>query len=196
MKILGAIVAGGKSTRMGGADKAFMALNGVALIERVKSRLALQVDAVVINANGDPGRFQSLGCAVIPDLLTDAGTPLAGLHAALMHARRQGFDAVFSTPCDAPFIPLDLVKVLQEAGGGKAIIAASGDKSHYLTGFWPVALADVLDDAIRNKGVRRVKDFGRLTNAFELVWPHSIIDPFLNVNTPDDLSYAELMAQM
>ncbi len=196
MRILGAIVAGGKSSRMGGAEKSFIALNGVTLIERVKSRLALQVGDIVINANGDPTRFQALGCAVIPDNLHDAGTPLAGLHAVLMRGRAEGFDAVFTTPCDAPFLPLDVVKVLQEAGGGKAIIAASGDKSHYLTGFWPVSLAGLLDDAMRNKGVRRVKDFSRLANAFELVWPDSIIDPFLNVNTPEDLSFAELMAQM
>jgi molybdenum cofactor guanylyltransferase len=194
MAVLGAIIAGGQSRRMGGVEKAFIPLDGVPLIERVLSRLMLQVDHLVISANGDPARFGKLKCPVIADLLPETGTPLAGLHAVLMHAVEAGFDAVLSTPCDAPFLPLDLAAVLREAGRGRAIIAASDDQSHYLTGYWPASLAPVLDDAIKVKGLRRVQDFKTLVNAFELVWPASLLDPFLNINTPEDLALAEAMA--
>jgi molybdopterin-guanine dinucleotide biosynthesis protein A len=193
MTVLGAIIAGGSSSRMGGVEKAFLPLHGVSLIERVKSRLALQADHIVINANGDGARFAALACEIVPDLLSDARTPLAGLHAVLMLARTRGFEAVFTTPCDAPFLPLDVVKVLREAGKGKAIIAASEAHSHYLTGYWPATCAEALDDAIRNDGLRRVQDFTKLVNASELVWPDSLVDPFLNVNTPEELRFAELM---
>jgi molybdenum cofactor guanylyltransferase len=195
MRILGAIIAGGKSSRMGGKDKAFLDLDGVALIERVKSRLLIQADEIVISANGDKTRFDSLGSVVLPDLLPDIATPLAGLHAVLLHALAHGFDAVFSTPCDAPFLPLDVVKTLREAGKGRAIIAASEGQSHYLTGYWPVACAGLLDDAIR-KDLRRVQDFCSLVNASELEWPEAAVDPFYNVNSPADLAFAEMMAQL
>jgi molybdopterin-guanine dinucleotide biosynthesis protein A len=68
MKVLGAVIAGGQSRRMGGEEKAFLALGGCVLIERVISRIAPQVDSVVINANGDPARFASLmDCPVVAD---------------------------------------------------------------------------------------------------------------------------------
>jgi molybdenum cofactor guanylyltransferase len=194
MTVLGAIIAGGQSRRMGGVEKAFIPLAGVPLIERVLSRLMLQVDKLVISANGDPARFVKFNCPVIADRLPETGTPLAGLHAVLMHAVESGFDAVISTPCDVPFLPLDLAAVLREAGRGRAIIAASDEQSHYLTGYWPSSLAPVLDEAIKVKGLRRVQDFKTLVNAFELVWPVSLLDPFLNINTPEELAFAEAMA--
>ncbi len=194
MTVLGAIIAGGQSRRMGGVEKAFVELGGVPLIERVLSRLMLQADQTVINANGDPSRFKKFNCIVIADELSDVGTPLAGLHATLLHAQSHGFEAVVSTPCDAPFLPLDLAMVLREAGRGKAIIAASHEHSHYLTGYWPVSLAPVLEQAIQTKGIRRVQDFKALVNAFELVWPGGLIDPFFNINTQEDLAFAEAMA--
>ena len=57
MKILGVVIAGGTSSRMGGREKAFIELDGVNLMERTLSRLSFQVDDVAINANGDAGRF-------------------------------------------------------------------------------------------------------------------------------------------
>ena len=116
MRILGAIIAGGHSTRMGGREKSFLELAGASLLERTLSRLRFQVDDVVINANGDASRFSAAGVVVVEDVLTNVGTPLSGLHAALYYGASKGFDAVVTVPSDAPFLPLDLVERLLEAG--------------------------------------------------------------------------------
>ena len=92
MKILGAIIAGGSSSRMG-EEKALLKLDGVAILERIASRLRIQVDDVILNANGDKSRFSSLAIPIVTDSLTTIGTPLAGLHAVLNHGSANGFAA-------------------------------------------------------------------------------------------------------
>jgi molybdenum cofactor guanylyltransferase len=189
MKVLGAIIAGGQSTRMG-SEKAFVTLDGVSLIARVMSRIRFQVDQTIINANGDAARFEHLNVPIVPDHLP-TGTPLAGLHAALRYAARNGFDALLTVGSDQPFLPLDLVHRLEEEGRVTgAAVGQSGGQVHYLTGLWSAALAPELEAQIK-KSMRRVKDFvGHLaTEKVEwITFPH---DPFFNVNTPEDLVAAE-----
>jgi molybdenum cofactor guanylyltransferase len=192
MKILGAIVAGGQSTRMGGREKSFIDLAGATLLERTASRLRFQVDEVVVNANGDASRFAPFGLNVVEDLLTDVGTPLAGLQAALYYGAAQGFDAVVTVPSDSPFLPLDLVERLLEAGEvSGAAIARSGGQDHYLTGIWTSAMAKPLGRLIEREGLRRVQDFVVKAKAEKVVWAAIPHDPFFNINTPDDLALAE-----
>jgi molybdenum cofactor guanylyltransferase len=196
MKILGAIIAGGHSTRMGGVEKSFLALAGATLLERTLSRLRFQVDDVVINANGDASRFAATGVIVVGDVLTDVGTPLAGLHAALSYGASQGFDAVVTVPSDAPFLPLDLVKRLLEGGEETgAAIARSAGQDHYLTGIWTTAMAKPLGRLIETEDMKRVQNFATRAKAEKVVWAAVPHDPFFNINTPEDLAVAEMMAQ-
>ncbi|MEP6826858.1 MAG: molybdenum cofactor guanylyltransferase, partial [Aestuariivirga sp.] len=175
MRVLGCIIAGGKSTRMG-RDKALIEWRGKALILHVIDRLEPQVDRLVINANS---AHLDLGFQVISDRI-DTGTPLAGLHAALHFASVNGFDAVITAPCDSPLLPHDLRTRLQ---GPNAAIAASAGQAHYLTGFWPVA---VLSQFIAHK-FSRVADFVAATQARQVEWQVEGHDPFVNLNTPEDL---------
>ncbi len=191
MRVLGAIVAGGQSRRMGGGEKAFAVLNGVSMIERVISRIAFQVDDVVINANGAGARFAHLGRTVIADAL-DVRTPLAGLHAVLAHARSHGFDAVLTVPSDTPFLPLDLVARLSEAGAATgAAIAMSCGQCHHLTGLWSTAMAEILEHLLAAQQVRRMMDLGDHFEIATADWGELAPDPFFNVNSPDDLKAAE-----
>jgi molybdenum cofactor guanylyltransferase len=189
MKVLGAIIAGGESSRMG-AEKAFVTLDGVSLIARVMSRIRFQVEETVVNANGDLARFDYLQVPILRDALP-TGTPLAGLHAALAYAKRHDFDAVLSVGSDQPFLPLDLVEKLEEAGRSTgAAVGISGGQTHYLTGLWSAALAPELEAQIK-KGMRRVQDFVAHVATEKVEWltfPH---DPFFNINTPEDLARAE-----
>jgi len=118
---------------------------------------------------------------MVPDLLS-IGTPLAGLHAALTFASQNNFDAVLSAPCDAPLLPEDLRLRLQ--GDGPAIAISAG-QAHYLTGFWPVALLGLFDEG----QLRRVMDFAALAKARTVEWPGHPIDPFANINTPEDFAW-------
>ena len=84
MKIVGLLLAGGKSRRMGGGDKALRLLGGITLLERAIGQLRPQVDTLVLNANGDPGRFAKFGLPVVPDSAPDFAGPLAGVLAGLI----------------------------------------------------------------------------------------------------------------
>ena len=188
MRLLGAIIAGGQSTRMGGSEKAFLDFGGRPLISRIFEGLRRQTDRVVINANGDPARFNFLGCDIIGDPPEFNATPLAGVAAALKFAAAQGFDGVVTTPSDTPFLPNDLVARL---AGDHATIARSGGQDHYLTGFWPVELALVLTDAAAGNGFRRMQDWVAQVGATKVEWITLPVDPFLNINTPGDLQQAQ-----
>lgn len=190
MKVLGAVVAGGQSRRMGGQEKSFLALGGVTLIERVISRIAPQVDDVVINANGDPARFRSLGRAVVADALS-TGTPLAGLHAMLSRGRALGFDAVLTVPSDSPFLPLNLVARLADAGAHTgAAVACSGGQTHHLTGLWSTAMAGKLEELLLAGQLQRMMDLAEVFEIARTEWVTDPVDPFLNINTPDELARA------
>jgi molybdopterin-guanine dinucleotide biosynthesis protein A len=181
MKVLGVIIAGGKSSRMG-QEKALMGWQGRPLIAHVVEHLMPQVEAVAINANGDAQRFGFLGLPVFADELNDIHTPLAGLYAALAGAANSSFDAVLTVPCDGPFLPLDLRQRLEAL---VPAIAASAGQKHYLTGLWPVALRGTLQKAL-GQGQRRVQDFVALAGAASVDWPILPRDPFANINTPED----------
>ena len=196
MRVLGAIIAGGKSTRMDGHEKSFLMLDGATLLERTLSRLRFQVDDVIINANGDATRFAATHVTVVEDLLTNVGTPLAGLQAALYYGSNHGFEAVVTVPSDAPFLPLDLVQRLLSAGAVTgAAIARSGGQDHYITGIWTTAMARPLGRLIETEGMTRVQDFVARTKAEKVVWAAVPHDPFFNINTPPDLAEAELIAR-
>jgi len=176
-----------------GSEKAFERVGGLRILDRIVSRLAPQVTAAVINANGDPGRFASSGLAVIPDLRSGAGTPLAGLHAAISHAAASGYDAALTVPCDVPFIPRDLVERLCQHGG--AAVAASGGQAHYLTGLWPSGCLSEVEAALSENPLPRMQDWVRRRSAIAVAWPTEPFDPFLNVNTPQDLAEANRIAE-
>ena len=111
MKVVGLLLAGGQSRRMGGGDKALRLLGGISLLDRVIARLRPQVEALVLNANGDPARFAGFGLPVVADSVPDFAGPLAGVLAGLdwAAAHRPDCEFVVSVATDAPFLPHDLV---------------------------------------------------------------------------------------
>lgn len=163
MRVLGAVLAGGQSRRFG-SDKAEALLDGERLIDRVVAALGPQVDAVILCGRA-PG---------LPDRPAGGLGPLAGLNAALHHARAHGFDAVLSVPCDAPYLPHDLLAIL---GDGPAFLA-----DQPVIGIWPAALADRLDAQLRGDD-RSLRCWGRTAGAM----PRTAL-PIANINTPADLS--------
>lgn len=193
MRIAGVIIAGGRSARMG-SEKALIPVNGRRLIDRVVARVAPQVDRLVINTNDDGRRFPGLDILHIADIRKDIGTPLAGLHAGLHWARGEGFDALLSAPSDCPFLPEDLVTRLAGASE-RAAIARSGARDHVLTGLWDCALAD-RSDHVLGAGRHRVKDWVLDCGAVTVDWPSIPYDPFMNVNTPEDLAEANRIAAL
>ncbi|WP_424985326.1 molybdenum cofactor guanylyltransferase MobA [Microbulbifer sp. S227A] len=197
---LGVILAGGRATRMGGGDKGVLPLGGQTLLSRVIDRLSPQVAGLALNANGDPARFEACGLPVLADSIEGFAGPLAGVLAGLDWAAAQGAEAIVTAAADTPFFPTDLVARLQETGQGMAaplVLAATpdarrGQVRHPTFGLWPVSLRDDLRAAL-NDGLRKVVLWTERHGGREAVFPVADIDPFFNVNTPDDLARAEQM---
>lgn len=176
---------------MGGGDKALLPLAGRPLIAHVLDRLEPQVERVLISANGDAARFAGFGCPVVADALPQG--PLSGVLAALTVAAEAGATHLVSTPVDTPFLPGDLVPQLLLAAEGSPeglALAADATGDHPATALWPVALVPALA-AFLKAGGAKVTQFTNAQAAARAMFP----DPraFLNLNTPEDLSAAEVL---
>jgi molybdenum cofactor guanylyltransferase len=110
--ITGVILAGGRGSRMGGADKGLQNFNGMPLALHTLMRLQPQVGEVMVNANRNLGAYESFGVPVWPDVLGDYPGPLAGFLTALERCETPWLVTV---PCDTPLFPHDLVARLAAA---------------------------------------------------------------------------------
>ena len=169
---------------MGGGDKPLLDLGGRSLIEHVVHRLAGQVGAVAISANGDPARFAHLGLPVLADKMTGRG-PLGGLLRGLAWAEAIGAHALLSVPGDTPFIPRDLAARLGAAPAWVANVVAV----HPLVAVWPVSCRKTLAQWLAAQTSGRVRAFGELIG-MRPVWFEDVPDPFRNINTPAELAAA------
>lgn len=193
------ILAGGRGTRMGGQDKALLALAGKPLVAHLIVRLAPQCAPLAINAGGDPARFAFTGLPVIKDEALGQPGPLAGILAALDWAAGLGAGAVITAAVDTPFLPADLVQRLRLAAGRSGVaVAASPDATgevrlHPVFGLWPVTLRDGLGARLA-AGDRKVMLWAKSEGAGVAEFAALPFDPFFNINTPEDLSRAESLA--
>lgn len=200
--VTGVLLAGGRSLRMGGKEKALLEISGEPMLAHVISRLHPQVGMLVINANSDPAQFSSFGLPVVPDIRQGHTGPLAGLHAGMVWARSKTPKAryVASVSGDIPFLPRDLVARLKSAllaSRATCAIAASGNKQHPIVGLWDISLAGNVADALE-KGVRAMHRFAEDNASVVADFPNfeiagAAIDPFFNVNTPADFETARAL---
>jgi len=188
------ILAGGRALRMEGKDKPLLRLAGQSLLERVIARLAPQVRALVLNANGDRARFGAFGLPVIADPIAGFAGPLAGILAGLEWAGGQDAERIVSVATDTPFLPRNLVERLVEACRGNDIAcAASGGRIHPVIGLWPTRLASELRHALTVENIRKVDAWTARYRLGIAEWPDRPYDPFFNVNRPPDLIEANRM---
>ena len=199
-RIVGVILAGGQSRRMGGGDKPLGLLAGRTLLERLIERVAPQCSRLVISANGDPSRFVKFTLPVISDPDGNHAGPLAGILAAMRWTQTEVPSAthVVSIPGDTPFIPPDLVARLAFETGKKSkqiAVAASCGRMHPPIAIWPISLLPALETFLFEEQLSRVTAFLERHGAIEVEWPSEPYDPFFNINTPDDMARAsELIA--
>jgi len=196
--VCGVLLAGGQSRRFGGGDKSLRLLGGRPVLARILDIARPQTDALVLNANGDPARFSEFDVPVAADVIGGYAGPLAGVLTGLEWARDNAPDCrwVASFACDAPFAPRDLVARLLaavKAGGADLACASSGGRDHPVFGLWPVSFAGDLRRAVVEEGIRKVDLWTARHRLAHADWPSDPVDPFFNVNRPDDLARAEAM---
>jgi molybdopterin-guanine dinucleotide biosynthesis protein A len=202
--VAGIILAGGQSRRMGGGDKTLLLLGGGRLLDHVVARLAPQVGPLALSANGDPSRFARIGLPVLADTVQGFAGPLAGLLTGIeWAAATSACRALVTVAGDTPFLPKNLVERLAAAvedRPGAIAIASSAGKRHPTFALWPLSLRDALRHFLVDEDIRRVSAFIDRNEFVEVEFPllksrgHEI-DPFFNINTPDDLAEAERLLQ-
>ncbi len=199
--VVGVLLAGGRSSRMGGGDKCLRLLDGKPILARILDRLRPQVTDIMINANGDASRFAAFGLPVVPDSVAGFAGPLAGVHAGLewTKANRPESAYVVTVATDTPFYPTDLVqRFLAEAKDASTfLVAQSAEGTHPVIGLWPVGLAAKLKASLE-QGHRKVSAWTKDCGAVEVFFaPVEIdgktVDPFFNINKPEDLAAAETL---
>ncbi len=199
-RTVGLVLAGGLARRMGGGDKALIRIGGEAILDRVLAVLRGSCAPIILNANGDPARFARYGLPVIADSVPDFAGPLAGILAGLdwAAAHAPGAEWVVSVPGDCPFLPPDLVNRLHatRAGVGTPLACArSGEWRHPVVGLWRVDLRDDLRQALTVEDLRKIEIWTARHGVAIASWPDQPIDPFFNVNTPDDVATADRVAK-
>ncbi|TZG36891.1 molybdenum cofactor guanylyltransferase MobA [Agrobacterium sp. B1(2019)] len=194
-EIPGLVLAGGLSRRMG-SNKAMMQLGDTPLISHVINRIARQVSDVTINAAN--GWAESFGLPLLPDTLSGHAGPLAGILAGMRHfQRRKDAPSHFLTaPADSPFFPDDLVaRLCEHLSDDAVVIAASSGQLHPVFALWPLALADDLEAWLKNDENRRIRAYLARHVTIGVAFPpletaKGSLDPFFNINTPDELALA------
>lgn len=192
------ILAGGKATRMGGGDKPLKSVAGETILAHVIRRTGAMHRPTVLNANGDPARFAAFPFPVVADALDDYPGPLAGILAGLDWAAQHGLTDMLSVPGDCPFIPEDLLEHLEEARHIAKLplaCAASGGWAHPVIGLWPVSIREDLRAALM-AGERKIDRFTARFGCASAEWAIDPVDPFFNVNTPEELVEAERIAAL
>ncbi|MBZ9885985.1 MULTISPECIES: molybdenum cofactor guanylyltransferase MobA [unclassified Mesorhizobium] len=202
--VAGIILAGGQSRRMGGGDKPLLSLGKARLIDHVATRLRPQVATLGLNANGDPARFAGMGLPVIQDTMPGHAGPLAGILTGLEWAATQtNCRWLVSAAGDTPFFPDNLVERLVLAAPdrpGTIAVASSDGRWHPTFALWPLGQRDALRHFLVDEDNRRVSAFMERHGHVEVEFPMieargQKIDPFFNINTPDDLAAAERLLQ-
>lgn len=171
MRLLGAVLAGGRSSRFGSDKARALMADGRSLLDHAVAALAPHVEAVAVCGRAVEGLL-SLADRPAPDL-----GPLGGLAAALHHARERGFDAVLTTGCDMPVFPARLAAALID--NAPAVL-----QGQPLAGCWPVGFSDALDAHLAATEDRSIRAWVSRAGARTITLPDMVLP---NINRPADL---------
>ncbi len=201
---IGVILAGGRSSRMGGNEKAFLALTDRPMIQVALDRLTKQTDTVIINANGDQERMKFLGVPVQRDIFGGFAGPLAGVHAGMQWVRHNQplVSHICTIAADTPFFPADLAARLEDnlKTADTIVLAASNGYRHPVFGLWPVSLIEDLAAFLQSGQTGKVMAFVKQQDWTEAEFDNlnangNSIDPFFNINTPEELELARQLQE-
>lgn len=188
MSVTAAIMAGGKSKRMG-QDKAWIELDGEPIIRRVANVLALVADEVIVVAN-DP-RYAALGMRVVPDKFPDGGA-LGGIATGVSAATH---DRVLVAACDMPFLSAELWRVLLDHRyEADVVIPRIGGQYETLHALYTKACLAPMERALGAGKLRVISFFEEVRvqaiDERELRVADPTLRSFTNVNTPEELASA------
>ena len=196
--ILGAILAGGKSKRMG-KDKLFLNLNNKTLIEHTIIKAKKYLKDLIIITNRENEFFSKNNIRIVKDCIEGQLGPLVGILTAMKWAKENSpkYSWVATFPCDTPFFPESIIsKFIEESKKKESLIlcASSHGRKHNIFGLWSLDLYDKLYNDLVNNKVRKVQDWTKTNNIKNLEFNFNDYDPFFNINTVEDLKFAKKLS--
>lgn len=175
------VLAGGRGSRLGGVDKAWLTWRGRPLIETTLTCLQPQVEQVLVVANAHATRYAALGVACVGDSREGQLGPMAGLEAGM---QRCDTPWVLCVPVDAPHLPGDLTLKLH------AVAARDGARACDAEGMQPL-LALYRRDAVLASLIAALDRGERAMHRWQAGLALGTHDwspaRFGNLNTPADL---------
>ena len=199
-QIVGCVLAGGLSRRMGSEEKALLKLGGEPMLSRVIERLRPQVARLILNANGDPERYAPFHLPVVADNITGFAGPLAGVEAGMKWAidHAGGGTHLVTAATDTPFFPHSLVASFIDAieAPDDIVMATSQGNRHPVFALWPLSLHSDLRDWLQGTDTFKVMAWVRghslkLVDFPSVALSGQTVDPFFNANTPEEFATAE-----
>ena len=186
--ITGLVLAGGRGSRMGGADKGLQNYQGMPLAMHALLRLGPQVGHMMLNANRNLGAYEAFGAPVWPDALPDFAGPLAGFLAGLEQCETP---YLVTVPCDSPLFPLDMVARLGEAlereGADIAMAATLEGGVERTQPVFCLMKTELMESLVRftHEGQRKIDRWTALHKCVEVAFPDA--SAFANANTVAEL---------
>ena len=193
--ILGAILAGGKSKRMG-KDKLFLELNNKMLIEHTINKVEKYLKDIIIITNQKNEYFSKKNLTIVEDCIEGQLGPLVGILTAMKWAKEnlKKCSWIATFPCDTPFFPETIIKKFIEKSKKKdslLLCASSHGRKHNIFGLWSLDLYEKLRDDLINNKIRKVQDWTEKHKITNVEFDFKEYDPFFNINTLDDLETAK-----
>ncbi len=203
LRILGVILAGGQANRMGGQNKALISIGQNTCFERVSDVFTQgPLEKICVSYNGAISKSDRLGhfppLYDLPILGTSSSAAWA-IYSTLTWARQRHFDAVITSPVDVPFLPRSYVPDLITAYAQSpeaCIVCSTQARLHGLNALWPLSKFDRLETLVRGQSVFQLKRLHRELGSVSVKYDASAFDPFLNVNTPEDIRLANHISDL
>jgi len=197
--ILGAILAGGQSKRMG-KDKLFLEFNNKKLIEHTIDKVKKYFKKVIIITNQDNEFFSKNNLTTVKDCIDGQLGPLVGILTAMKWAKENLSKCswIVTFPCDTPFFPESIIEsFIKESEKKESLIlcASSHGSKHNIFGLWSLDLYDKLKEDLTNNKVRKVQDWTEKNKIKNLEFKFKDYDPFFNINTEEDLEFAKKLSK-
>jgi molybdopterin-guanine dinucleotide biosynthesis protein A len=192
-KILGVVLAGGKSLRFG-EDKSQVKLNNISLIDHILSEVLTEFKELLIVSNNLIEFNKSENISIISDFKNNLG-PLGGVLTAMKWIKdnKKDYQWISTFPTDTPFFKNQILKDFHDKinlKNGKLFFIKSNNTRHNIFGLWSIDLADKLEKDLEN-GDRKVEDWANKVGVNIIDMQFEKNDPFFNINTKEDLEKAK-----
>ena len=192
-KILGVVLAGGKSLRFG-EDKSQVKLNNKSLIDHILSEILTEFKELLIVSNNSIEFNKSEKISIIRDFKNNLG-PLGGVLTAMKWIKdnNKDYQWISTFPTDTPFFKKKILKDFHDKinlKNGKLFFIKSNNTRHNIFGLWSIDLADKLEKDLEN-GDRKVEDWANKVGVNIIDMQFEKNDPFFNINTKEDLEKAK-----